>query len=170
MLNTSLLRSDPSRDHSAIEQALVPGNESLRSTGILALIGIAVIHFVQLVGTFKATPLLGVAFLLLIIACVAIAVRMIGRGDTASWMAAGALSLAAIVGYGFTRVLKTPLDNVDLGNWSCMLGLAALFVESGLLLLSGWAVSDWAVRANRAPSMSSVLEGRLSSQGSPDAA
>jgi hypothetical protein len=30
----------------------------------------------------------------------------------------------------------TPLDSQDVGNWSCMLGLAALFVESSLLVTS----------------------------------
>ncbi len=37
------------------------------------------------------------------------------------------------------------MDNQDAGNWSCMLGLAALFVETTLL-----AFSVYAVLANRA--------------------
>ena len=44
--------------------------------------------------------------------------------------------VAAIGGYSFTRLLSTPLDNQDVGNWACMLGLAALFVETLLLALS----------------------------------
>ncbi len=170
MLNIALFRNDPSQSRSSLKQPTVRNDEILRSTGILALIGIAVIHFVQLVGTFKATPLLGITFLLLIAASMAVVVRMIGRGDTASWLAAGALSVAAILGYGFTRVMKTPLDNVDFGNWSCMLGLAALFVESGLVLLSGWAMSSRGIRSDRAPSMSIALDDRLTSRGSPGAA
>ena len=170
MLNIALFRNDPSPNRSALKQPTVRNDEILRSTAILALIGIAVIHFVQLVGTFKATPLLGVAFLLLIAACLAVVVRMIGRGDTTSWLAAGALSVAAIVGYGFTRVMKTPLDNVDFGNWSCMLGLAALFVESGLVFLSGWAMTSWGIRSAGPSSMSIAMDDRLTSRGSPGAA
>ena len=40
-----------------------------------------------------------------------------------------------------TRVVSTPLDNQDVGNWACMLGLAALFVEGTLLALSAFATS-----------------------------
>ena len=39
----------------------------------------------------------------------------------------------------FTRTFSTPLDNQDAGNWSCMLGLAALFVETSLLAFSAYA-------------------------------
>jgi hypothetical protein len=38
----------------------------MRATGILALMGIAVIHLVQLAPTFDAIPLLGGAFVVLI--------------------------------------------------------------------------------------------------------
>jgi hypothetical protein len=36
-------------------------------------------------------------------------------------------------------MFSTPLDNQDVGNWSCMLGLAALFVETTLLAFSAYA-------------------------------
>jgi hypothetical protein len=41
----------------------------------------------------------------------------------------------------FTRLLSTPLDNQDVGNWACMLGIAALFVEGVLVALSAHAMS-----------------------------
>jgi hypothetical protein len=37
--------------------------------------------------------------------------------------------------------MNTPLDTQDIGNWSCMLGLAALFVETSLLALSANAAA-----------------------------
>jgi hypothetical protein len=37
--------------------------------------------------------------------------------------------------------MSTPLDNQDVGNWSCMLGLAALFVETSLLVISLYALA-----------------------------
>jgi hypothetical protein len=51
------------------------------------------------------------------------------------------LSVAIIVGYAFTRLIGTTFDNQDVGNWSCMLGLATLFVEATLLALSSFAIA-----------------------------
>src|SRR5580692_9469038 len=84
----------------------------LRATAVLSLLAIGAIHFLQIVPTTEQTPLLGVSFLFLIAACLAVAARL------------------AIGGYVFTRIFSTPLDNQDAGNWSCMLGLDALFVET----------------------------------------
>ncbi len=115
----------------------------MRATGILALMGIALIHLVQLVPTFQATPLLGGAFVVLIAGTIAVGVRLVSssRSGAHLWLPVAALSVAAIGGYLFTRVLNTPLDNQDVGNWACMLGMAALFVEGMLLALSAYAMS-----------------------------
>jgi uncharacterized membrane protein YeiB len=116
----------------------------MRATGILALMGIAVIHLVQLVPTFEATPLLGGAFVLLIAVAVAVGARLISSKLTHAqlWLPVAALGVAAIGGYVFTRVVSTPLDNQDVGNWACMLGIAALFVEGMLVTLSAYALSN----------------------------
>ena len=113
----------------------------LTAIGTLALASIAVIHLVQIVPTFKDVPLLGGAFLLLIAGAVALAVRLVARSDSRTWMAVGVLSVGAIAGYVLTRVASTPLDNQDVGNWACMLGIAALFVEVALVGLSRHALS-----------------------------
>lgn len=115
----------------------------MRATGVLALMGIAVIHLVQLVPTFQATPLLGVAFVALIVGTVVVGGRLVGARTSGVrlWLPVAAVGVAAIGGYVFTRVLSTPLDNQDVGNWACMLGLAALFVEGALVALSGYAIS-----------------------------
>jgi hypothetical protein len=55
----------------------------------------------------------------------------------------------------FTRTFSTPLDNQDAGNWSCMLGLAALFVETTLLGFSVYAaLAHRALRSTGGPSCS----------------
>ena len=115
----------------------------MRATGILALMGIAVIHLVQLVPTFEATPLLGGAFVLLIAGAVVVGARLVSSSPPHSqlWIPVAALGIAAIGGYVFTRVVSTPLDNQDVGNWACMLGIAALFVEGMLVALSAYALS-----------------------------
>jgi hypothetical protein len=115
----------------------------MRATGILLLMGIAVIHLVQLVPTFKSTPLLGLAFIPLIAGSVVVGAQLVNPHLqlTRLWLPVLALGVAAIGGYVFTRVVSTPLDNQDVGNWSCMLGIAALFVEGTLVALSAYAIS-----------------------------
>jgi hypothetical protein len=115
----------------------------MRATGILALMGIAVIHLVQLVPTFEATPLLGASFVVLIAGALAVGARLISTRLSATqlWLPVAALAVAAMGGYVFTRVVSTPLDNQDVGNWACMLGIAALFVEGSLVALSVYAMS-----------------------------
>lgn len=112
----------------------------LTAIGTLALASIAIIHLVQLVPTFKTTPLLGAAFVLLIGGAVALAVRLVVRSDSTTWAAVALLSVSSIAGYILTRVVRTPLDNQDVGSWACMLGIAALFVEVTLVALSRHAV------------------------------
>jgi hypothetical protein len=114
---------------------------SLRTTGVIALLGIGTIHFLQIVVTFQSTPLLGLAYVALIAASVALATWLVVVDDVRAWAGAGLLSVAIIVGYAFTRLVGTTFDNQDVGNWSCMLGLASLFVEATLLALSGTAIA-----------------------------
>jgi hypothetical protein len=66
--------------------------------------------------------------------------RLITTGDDGTWLAAGVVCVAALGAYAFTRIAPTLLDTQDVGNWSCMLGLAALFVESLTVVLSGYAL------------------------------
>src|SRR5665213_981989 len=110
----------------------------MRATGILALLGIAVIHLVQLVPTFQSTPLLGATFVALIAGTLVVGARLVSPNVSGIklWLPVAALGAASIAGYAFTRVTSTPLDNQDVGNWSCMLGIAALFVEGTLVALS----------------------------------
>jgi hypothetical protein len=115
----------------------------LRASGLVMLLGIAVIHVVQLVPTFHQTPLLGVAFILLIVSAVAVGAHLV-RGAGSSmylWLPVAGLGLSVVSGYTFTRVFSTPLDNVDVGNWSCTLGMAALFVEGMLVAIAAYGIS-----------------------------
>ncbi len=125
----------------------------MRATGILLLMAIGVIHLVQLVPTFRSTPLLGLAFVALIVASVGVGARLVhaGLSGTRLWLPALALGVGAIAGYAFTRVMSTPLDNQDVGNWSCMLGMAALYVEGTLVVLSAYAISAVSAISQRRP-------------------
>ena len=120
-------------------QAMHANDAVLRAIGVMSLLAIGAIHFLQIIPTTEQTPLLGVSFLFLIAACLAVAARLATRGDYRTWTASAVVCAAAIGGYVFTRTFSTALDNQDAGNWSCMLGLAALFIETTLLAFSVYA-------------------------------
>jgi hypothetical protein len=115
----------------------------LRATGIVLLMGIAVIHIVQLVPTFEGMQALGVAYLLLIAGAVVVGARLVmgHRPALHLWVPVAALGSSVVLGYGFTRLFSTPLDRADVGNWSCALGMAALFVEGVLVAVALYAMS-----------------------------
>ena len=95
----------------------------------------------QIIPTVQQTPLLGVGYVALIAATVVIAGWLVVANDVRAWVAAGLLSVAVLVGYAFTRLVGTTFDNQDVGNWSCMLGLASIFVEVSLIGLTGSALA-----------------------------
>jgi hypothetical protein len=115
----------------------------LRATGVVLLMSLAVIHIVQLVPTFQQTPLLGVAYVFLIAAALVVGARLIKGHNSALqlWLPVAALGVAVFVGYSITRMLSTPLDDQDVGNWACTLGLASLFVEGLMVAIAAYAVS-----------------------------
>jgi hypothetical protein len=151
----------PATNHSSHAMSKAVVDAVMRATALLALMGLAVIHLVQLVPTFQATPLLGAAFVVLVAGTVVVGAQLVNPrlSHTRLWLPVLALSAASMGGYFFTRVINTPLDNQDVGNWECMLGIAALFVEGVLVALSAYAISlasQLRPVANAVPALSNI--------------
>jgi MFS family permease len=110
-----------------------------RAVGAVALATLAMIHVVDLPGTLGPLPLVGAGYLGIIATAVVVGGMMIARSHRLVWAAAGALAAGAMGGYVLTRTVGGFLgDHSDVGNWRCPLGLAALSVESVLILLAVW--------------------------------
>jgi hypothetical protein len=110
-----------------------------RAVGAVALGTLAMIHVVDLPGTLGPLPLVGAGYLGIIAAAVVVGGMMIARPHKLVWAAAGGLAAAAMGGYVLTRTVGGFLgDHSDVGNWHCPLGLAALSVETALILLAAW--------------------------------
>ena len=62
---------------------------------------------------------------------------LIARSHWLAWAAAAAVAVSAMGGYMLTRALPGGFlgDHGDVGNWHCPLGIAALSVESVIILL-----------------------------------
>jgi hypothetical protein len=108
-----------------------------RAVGALALAALAVIHVVDLPGTLGPTPLVGIGYLGIIAAAILIGGVLIARPHWLAWSAAAAVAASAMIGYVLTRALRGGFlgDHGDVGNWHCPLGIAALSVESVIILL-----------------------------------
>src|SRR6201995_4289633 len=108
-----------------------------RAVAALALAALAVIHVVDLPGTLGPTPTVGIGYLGIIAGSILIAGILIARPHWLAWSAAGAVAISAMGGYVLTRGLRGGFlgDHGDVGNWHCPLGIAALSVESVILLL-----------------------------------
>jgi hypothetical protein len=121
-----------------------------RAVGAVALAALAVIHVVDLPGTLGPTPLVGIGYLGIIAAAVVIGGGMIARSHWLVWAAAGAVAVSAMGGYVLTRALPGGFlgDHGDVGNWRCPLGIAALSVETLIILLA--VLAAWQLRARAA--------------------
>jgi hypothetical protein len=121
-----------------------------RAVGALALAALAVIHVVDLPATLGPTPLVGAGYLGIIAAAVLTGGVMITRSHWLVWVAAGAVAASAMGGYVLTRALPGGFlgDHADVGNWRCPLGLAALSVETLLILLV--VLAAWSARTRPA--------------------
>jgi len=121
-----------------------------RAVGALALAALAVIHVVDLPGTLGPLPLVGLGYLGIITAAVLIGGAMIARSHWLVWAAAGGLAVSAMGGYVLTRALPGGFlgDHADVSNWRCPLGIAALSVETLIILLA--VLATWQARARAA--------------------
>ena len=139
-----------------------------RAVGALALAALAVIHVVDLPGTLGPTPLVGLGYLGIIAAAIVIAGVLIARPHWLAWAAGGAVAVSAMGGYILTRALRGGFlgDHGDVGNWHCPLGIAALGVESVIVLLVLLVgLGAWQARIHAA---SAAAERRPTARRSPE--
>jgi hypothetical protein len=130
-----------------------------RTVGALALAALAVIHVVDLPGTLGPTPLVGFGYFGIIAAAVVTGAAMIARSHWLAWAVAAAVAFSAMGGYVLTRALGGGFlgDHGDVGNWRCPLGIAALSVETLIIVLAaGWGAWQLRARATRPPARPAV--------------
>ena len=108
-----------------------------RAVGALALAALAVIHVVDLPGTLGPDRLVGIGYLGIIAMAIVIGGVLVARPYWLAWAAAAGVAASAMIGYVLTRGLPGGFlgDHGDVGNWHCPLGIAALSVESVIILL-----------------------------------
>src|SRR5689334_18225103 len=108
----------------------------VRGLAIVGLGGIALIHVLDAPGTFQDTPYLGWMYVALIGSCIMLAGAHLRGSDARVWAATAALALSVIAGYVISRTVGLPGKADDIGNWNESLGIASLFVEASVAVLS----------------------------------
>ena len=120
-----------------------------RGLAAVGLVGVALIHLLDLPGQLSDTPYMFFLYLALMVASVALAGLLIGTSDARAWTAATILSALVIVGYVLSRTTGLPHSSDDVGNWSEPLGMASLFVEGSLVTLGSGVLLSRRVRGER---------------------
>jgi len=116
----------------------IPTEHLARAAGAIALAAVAVIHVLDLPSTITATPLIGYGYLLLIGVAVAAAAMLMTVPGPRVWALADLVAAGAIGAYVLSRTTGLPTDTLDIGNWNCALGIAALSTETLIVLLAAW--------------------------------
>lgn len=122
----------------------VRGDRRARAVAAATLGAIAVIHVLELGDQLAENKLVGYGFIATIAAAVIAAVALIAVPGPRVWVPVGLLAAGAITAYLLSRTTGLPTDPLEIGNWNCALGIAALATETLVL-----AIATWQLRARR---------------------
>lgn len=107
-----------------------------RAVASAGLLGIALVHLLDLPGKIHETPYLGWAYIGLIVAATVVAIGLVLRDERRVWQASFAIAAVTLAGFIVNRTVGMPNAMDDIGNWLEPLGLASLFVEGVVVVVS----------------------------------
>jgi hypothetical protein len=125
-----------------------------RGLAAIGLLGVALIHILDAIPTFSELPYKGWMYTALTVSAIAVAGMLVGRPSRLAWGACGGLVLGAIIAFVYSRTIGLPGAADDIGNWAEPLGVAALFAESAVLAVAGYALiaaTPFRVAGQRSP-------------------
>jgi hypothetical protein len=112
-----------------------------RAVAVVGLLGVGLIHLLDSIGKYSETPYIFWMYVALILGTIFVSGALLHRESRLGWAAAGALPLAALVGFLLSRTTGLPSAGGDKGNWTEPLGLASMFVEGCLVALAGYRLA-----------------------------
>jgi len=113
----------------------------LRDVAILGVLGIALIHVLDLPRTLREVPYLPMLYVLLVSACLTTCWLLLWEDARPGWAAAGVLAALTLLAFVASRTIGLPGNPDDIGHWSEPLGVASLFVEGAVVVLSAMALA-----------------------------
>jgi hypothetical protein len=111
-----------------------------RAVGIVGLVGIALIHFLDAFSVIDESKFVfGLYIALMIVTLIASGILL--RTDSQrTWMLAGGTAGLTLLGFILTRTTGLPGFPDNVGNWREPLGLASVWVEGLVIVLSVYKV------------------------------
>ena len=107
-----------------------------RTLAALGLVGVALIHVLELPDAFSEQAYLGALFIVASVAALLFAAALARTDDSRAWAAAGGLSALILLGYVIDRSVGLPGMPDEVGVWDDPLGLAAMVVEGLVVFVS----------------------------------
>jgi hypothetical protein len=142
---------------SALPQPLVavlaidrPLHSSLRWPAAVLGLTAAAVHIPVIPEHLEMAPYMGVLFILLDIALVALSLVLVVYDVPLGYTAAAVVCVMAVVGYALTRMVAFPQLADDVGNWLEPLGVAAVLSETAMAVVTAVAVGKGRRRARHA--------------------
>ena len=102
----------------------------LRWVAVVMLLATAGTHVPLIPMHLEEAPYVGVLFIALSVASVALAVLLVRWDTPLVWYASGAMTLLALAAFFASRTVGLPQIGDDIGNWSEPLGYPAVAVEA----------------------------------------
>lgn len=105
-----------------------PRGTRLLAAGMLLAAGAA--HIPVIPSHLREAPYIGVLFILLTLACLALAALLTWHPHAPSYAAATIITAAAITAYVLSRTIGLPMIEDDIGNWFEPLGIISVLTET----------------------------------------
>jgi hypothetical protein len=115
----------------------------LRVAGALGMLGMVVVHLMDLPEKQEEAPYMAAMFEALIVACLVLApALLLSRPPLVRyiWIASGTLALLTVVGFILSRSIGLPRLEDHVGDWENPVGVASLILEAVVIVASAMAL------------------------------
>lgn len=106
-----------------------------RALAVLGVIAVAIIHIADTRDAYSAAHYLFWLYIVVVALAVPLVTLLVHARSPRVWAATVVFAAVPLIGYLISRSIGLPGDTDDLGDWMNSLGIASLFVESGLIAL-----------------------------------
>lgn len=113
-----------------------------RGAAVVGLLGVGLVHLLDVPGKITETPYMGWVFIALIAGSIAAAYALMRGSSEVAWAAAATVAGSALAGYVVNRTVGLPQAMSDIGNWTEPLGLASLFIEGAVVALAATVLAE----------------------------
>lgn len=115
---------------------VAPTDVHTRLLAALGIAGIALIHILNAPDAYASARYIFWLYMALVAVSVPMITLLLQWQSPKVWVASSVLAAAPFFSYLLSRSVGLPADTGEIGDWVDPLGLASLFVEASLLVLS----------------------------------